>query len=92
MGKFSLPEKRGVELSSLLFEVIPSTEGLGDFVTRLTNKLLAIGGHHVSMVKYISDNKERFSDLNKEKLIRTVMPRDLSCVGNALQEINEDLQ
>lgn len=69
-----------------------SMEDLGSFVSKLVTKIGTYFGFHASMAKYIKDNMKIFDDLNKDAVVTTVLAKDLSSVGNAIQEVNEGLE
>lgn len=71
---------------------VASMEDLGSFVSKLVTKIGTYFGFHAAMAKYIKDNLKIFDDLNKDAVVTTVLAKDLSAVGNAIQETNEGLE
>lgn len=80
------------EVDAMMTESVAATEDMFGFVKKLVVKIGTFFGNQAAMASYIKSNLKVFGDLNKEHLVRTVLPRDLSAVGNALQEINEGLE
>lgn len=77
---------------SELFDARPANEDLLSFFGKLINKIKIACGNHKAMADYIKKNLDCFDKLKKDKVVYTSLPRDVSCVGNALQETNEALQ
>lgn len=94
--KYGLPERHFVQDVDSSFyistESLVSTEDFDSFAKKLIHKIGAFFGHHASMIKYVKDNMKLFDDLNKNKVVVTVTAKDLSMVGNAIEEINEGLE
>lgn len=67
-------------------------EDFVDFVKKVIIKIGTVFENHKAMVAYINSNMKLFGDLNKDSIVCTVKPKDLSAVANALEEINEALQ
>lgn len=71
---------------------LAAEEDLLSFVKKLVVKIGTAFNNHKAMVADIKGKLAKFDDLNKEAIVVTVKPKDLSAVANALQETNEALQ
>ena len=73
-------------------ESLASMEDFTEFCKKLVFKIGAFFGSHEAMFKYISANMKLFDDLNSSAIVKTVLAKDLSAVGNAIETINEGLE
>ena len=73
-------------------ESLASVESFETFFKKLVFKIGAFFGNHAAMRKYIEQNMKLFDDLNKDAIVNTVLAKDLSAVGNAIENINEGLE
>ena len=73
-------------------ESLTSLESFETFFKKLVYKIGAFFGFHAAMKKYIEDNMKCFDDLNKDYVVNTVLAKDLSAVGNAIENLNAGLE
>ena len=62
---------------------ICTQEGLKDMWETTVQRIKIMLGNQDAMAKFVTDNMSKFSDLDEEKLVRTVMPKDLAAAENA---------
>ena len=82
MMKYGLPED---------IEVV-SQEKLSDVVKEYALKVQAKFAKYEGMVKYLKDNSSKFSDLDPERNVRTVTPKDISLVIDAMDELSSAMK
>lgn len=71
---------------------VVATEDGASFISKLITKIGTFFGMQAAYAKYIKNNLKVFDDLNPEKVVRTVLAKDLSIVAAAIRHINEGLE
>lgn len=65
-----------------------SEEGFKEMWDKTKSRVLILFGNQEAMAKFINENMSKLTDLDENKLIRTVMPKDLTAAVNAANYIN----
>lgn len=66
-------------------------EGLKEVIGKMVTFVALAFGHHNTMIKWMEEHKDDYSKLNPDKMVRTILPKDLRLVDEALETLNNGL-